>query len=705
LLEFTTVLWYQRAFMRRDCLSSWLPAFLVVLLPLLQQPATAADGLPLLTNAARIKSLPSEHAILAYPVILEGIIISVPGPDAAIVKDASASIWVNIPSNVRRNLKRGDRVRIEGVSEAGGYARTARARKITPLGQAELPAPTPVTYSQISAGNWDCEWVQVRGVVRAVILPDKNRSQRGQLYLSTEGRKLLIDVPPTLRGYENLVDAEVTIKGMVLYLFNPRRQFYNIRINIPDHEPIKIEQPAPEDPFAAPVRQIRSLLLATSESASGHRVRVRAVVTHHQPGTSIYVRDETQPIQVLARDQEPLEAGDVVDILGFPARGEYGPVLEDAVYRKLEKDTPPKPVLISALAPFEYDSQLVMLHGELVDKTILPDSATLTLKGENRVFNAVLKTAAGQPKGVDMPVGSRLQIVGICKVVMGDTTAFPYRGSPEGFSILLRSARDIQLVSPPFWLKRADVAWGLGAIALVLVAILAVLVTRSRARLAERAVERQRAEAEFSAVLNERNRMAREIHDTLAQGLTAISAQLEVLRHELPPERSEAKARLDTARSLVRMSLEEARRSIWNMRAQILDQSDLPTALRQIVEQLTANTPIHARVSVTGTPRPLSPLLENDLLRIGQETATNAVRHAQPKIVHLELVYDADRVSLRVRDDGCGFDAQTARPSQHGGFGLAGIRERVARAAGSVSVNTAPGQGTEINVVLPAPAG
>jgi signal transduction histidine kinase len=690
--------------MRRDCLSCWLPACVVVLFLQLPQPAMAAEGLPLLTNVARIKSLPPEHSILAYPITIEGIVLAVPGSDAAIVKDASASIWVNIPSNVRRNVKRGDRVRIEGVSEAGGYSRTMRARKITPLGHEALPAPTPVTYSQISAGNWDCEWVQVRGVVRAAILPEIGRSQRGQLYLATEGRKLLIDVPPGVRGYDKLVDAEVTIQGMVLYLFNPRRQFYNVRINIPDSEAIKIEQPAPEDPFAAPVRQIRSLLLATSEGAYGHRVRVRAVVTHHQPGTSIYVRDETQPIQVLARDQAPLEAGDMVDILGFPARGEYGPVLEDAVYRKLEKDTPPKPVAISAQAPFEYDSQLVMLHGELVDKTILPESAILTLKGENRVFNAVLKTV-GPPKGVDMPVGSRLAVVGICKVVMGDATAFPYRGSPEGFSVLLRTARDIQLVSPPFWLKRADVAWGLGAIALVLVAILAVLVTRSRARLAERAVERRRAEAEFSAVLNERNRMAREIHDTLAQGLTAISAQLEVLRHELPPERIEAKARLETARALVRTSLEEARRSIWNMRAQILDQSDLPMALRQIVGQLTANTPIHARVSVTGTPRPLSPSLENDLLRIGQETATNAVRHAQPKTVHLELVYEADRVSLRVRDDGRGFDEQNARPSQHGGFGLAGIRERVAQAAGSVSVSTTPGQGTEINVVLPAPAG
>lgn len=210
-----------------------------------------------------------------------------------------------------------------------------------------------------------------------------------------------------------------------------------------------------------------------------------------------------------------------------------------------------------------------------------------------------------------------------------------------------------------------------------------------------------RMKAQFDAVLAERTRIAREIHDNLAQELLGVSVQLEVVARTMPPNADVSKTHLDRARLLVRHGIAEARRYVWDLRSQALDNADLPTALSETARRLTANhsKPIETQVEVSGTFRPLPRPIEENLLRIAQEAINNAISHADPQKVFVDLKFDSSSVQLRVKDDGRGFDQATVKTNGH--FGLVGMRERVQRIGGELNIVSSPGNGTEIVVDVP----
>jgi signal transduction histidine kinase len=204
--------------------------------------------------------------------------------------------------------------------------------------------------------------------------------------------------------------------------------------------------------------------------------------------------------------------------------------------------------------------------------------------------------------------------------------------------------------------------------------------------------------AEFSAVLAERTRLAREIHDTLAQGFVGIALQLEAASGELMQSPESAQQRLKMAHKMVRSSLVEARRSVWDLRAQALERGNLVSALSQIAQQSTAGTSVQAEVKLQGKPRRLPDRVESNLLRIGQEALSNALTHARPTRVVIELSFDRSLIRLCVTDDGCGFESQTPFSASSGHFGLIGIQERVDQIGGQLDMRSSPGNGTKVDV-------
>ncbi len=201
-----------------------------------------------------------------------------------------------------------------------------------------------------------------------------------------------------------------------------------------------------------------------------------------------------------------------------------------------------------------------------------------------------------------------------------------------------------------------------------------------------------------AAVVAERNRLARDIHDTLAQGFTGVIVQLEAAEDArlrgLGPESDE---HLRRARVLARESLQEARRSVRALRPQALDGSTLCDAVESLVERITNGTGTHAEFLLIGEPRRLPPEWEENLYRICQELLTNVVRHASACNVVARVIFEPNEVRLDVRDDGIGFD-RARRPDGHG---LAGVEERVGEMGGQLAVRTAAGVGTTIMVHLP----
>ena len=201
-----------------------------------------------------------------------------------------------------------------------------------------------------------------------------------------------------------------------------------------------------------------------------------------------------------------------------------------------------------------------------------------------------------------------------------------------------------------------------------------------------------------SAILEERNRMARDIHDTLAQGFTGVIVQLEAADDAIGcSRRKEANEHLQRAAELARRSLSEARRSVHALRPEALQAGNFWDALHGIVKNTTAGTALHTKFELRGRLRDLPPIWQENLLHIGQEALTNALKYAHPRNFETRLTFSTKQLRLELRDDGDGFEIN----DRHDGFGLAGMRERVEQMGGNLKIASARGKGTKVVVTLP----
>ncbi|MBX6360311.1 sensor histidine kinase [Pseudacidobacterium ailaaui] len=208
-------------------------------------------------------------------------------------------------------------------------------------------------------------------------------------------------------------------------------------------------------------------------------------------------------------------------------------------------------------------------------------------------------------------------------------------------------------------------------------------------------------ESSFRAVLAERNRIAREIHDTLAQGFVAVSVQLEVVARLLNTSVDAAREHLEQARALTRDCIQEARSSIWNLRSQGASQDDLAASITNIAERMTANASVKTRILVHGTRRPVAPPIAAELTRIAQEAITNALRHAHAECIEIALLFEERSLCVSIKDNGRGFENHPERFRDNGHFGLTGMQERAAQLKGKFAVISTKGEGTEVRIEVP----
>lgn len=230
-------------------------------------------------------------------------------------------------------------------------------------------------------------------------------------------------------------------------------------------------------------------------------------------------------------------------------------------------------------------------------------------------------------------------------------------------------------------------------------------VSRERQRVIDelKATQGRLAATERQAgVLEERARLAREIHDTLAQGLVSIVMHLEAAEQTMPPDASAVAQHLDQARRAARDNLAEARRFVWALQPQALEREALPGAITRAAEHWMEENHVPVAVSVTGRVYPLAPEFEVTLLRAAQEALVNVSKHASARHVNLTLSYMNDQVVMDVNDDGSGFDpAQIGAGDQTSSFGLTAMRQRVERLGGHLTVESAAGEGTTLVVEIP----
>jgi signal transduction histidine kinase len=206
------------------------------------------------------------------------------------------------------------------------------------------------------------------------------------------------------------------------------------------------------------------------------------------------------------------------------------------------------------------------------------------------------------------------------------------------------------------------------------------------------------AQKREAAVIDERNRMAREIHDTLAQGFTGVIVQMEAAEEALNQRRAEKVPQfLRNAADLARESLHEARRSVKALRPEILEKKNLGQTLKDVIERMTHGIPLRSEFNFQGEQRELPSEWENNLLRIGTEVLTNTLRHSKASEFHGSLVFDRDEILLNFWDNGIGFKAD----AKNEGYGLKGMLERADSIGAILSIKSSVGEGTRVEIVLP----
>jgi signal transduction histidine kinase len=267
--------------------------------------------------------------------------------------------------------------------------------------------------------------------------------------------------------------------------------------------------------------------------------------------------------------------------------------------------------------------------------------------------------------------------------------------------VLIHSPLDIAVLAQPPWWTFKTLFTALGVMTLILLgAMLWVWTLRQRVETQTKII---REKVQREATLEERTRIARELHDTLEQALAGISLQLKGLTATWTSAPAEARQIINMTRSMVRHGQAEARRTVFNLRQLAFEGADLPTAFSKMASQTGDGSQPSVEVRIVGTPAALPTKLESHLLRIGQEATTNALKHAGASHIRLELRYDQNSVQLAVSDDGRGFDAQSAAPSDAGHFGLLGMRERAEKIGGRLKITSDARTGTVVEVLVPLP--
>jgi signal transduction histidine kinase len=511
----------------------------------------------LLTTVRQVRALKPDEAAVAWPVRIRCVVTCYYRDWATLfVQDATAGIYVNLDGHTL-DLELGQWIELEGVTAPGDFAPIIAQPRFRDLGRAPLPPAAMYPLKAVDSGIMDSQWLQMSGTVHSVELQD------GHLTLNVvdDGAEfeVLIGHPPSQPVPDFLVDAKVRLNGVCATIFNQKRQLVGVRLFVPNLDFVTPEQSPPMDPFSRPVHAIGSLLQFASAEEAQHRLRVQGTVTLNRPKEFFYIQDETGGLLVKTVEEAAVKVGDRLDVVGFAQTGNYTPVMTRANFRKLPAGNPPAAVSVTAeralSADFDkdiFDAKLVRIEGRLLDLTVISSEKILTLQQGGMVFKASLSVDATGRPGPALPIGSSLELTGVCSVQV-DSSRFP-----KSFQIYLRSPGDLTVLQTPSWWNARHTLWVLAALAIVLFGSLAwVGSLRNQVR--------QRT-GQLHAEIEEHKRTE-----------VALEEKTGLLRREVE-QRQRAQAELEGERVILKKEIEERKRAELEVEK---SHKDLVSASRQ----------------------------------------------------------------------------------------------------------------------------
>jgi len=455
-----------------------------------------------LHTVQEVRTLTPSDAARGYPVHLERAQItwvqSCPG--TVFLLDATGGIRAETGAEECAGLCPGDLVTLDGNTGAASPAPVIAHARIGPRGHTSLPQAPLQSYDRLSSGSYDAQWVAVEGVVEAAV-PAPGQTQHIVLTFAVGQDQVQVTTAAAGdNGLLSLVDARVRLRAVLDNHFNARNLLVGSNLFMPDLSYLQVLDPPAPNPFALPLFDVPNIGLP-GQGGNGHRVHTRGVVTYTWGSENFAIMGAGRGIFVTSQEPASLKIGDVVEVIGFPAAGEYTVYLDHGTVRRMGRAAVPEPVHVTASQTLsgEWDAQPIATEGVLVDRSPGPRGIeTLLLNDKGTSFLVVMPHDDPGQIGALEP-GSRVRVSGIC-VVHTDNNH-----NPRELNVLLRSAADVKLLkSPPWWTLRhallvAGILAGLVLIVIVWNALLSRQVhtqTRQiRAQLDQARKLREQAEA------------------------------------------------------------------------------------------------------------------------------------------------------------------------------------------------------------------
>ena len=632
------------------------------------------------------------------PVVLEGMVYSA-STYGFMFRDETGAIHVKNPQRIR--CDQGDIIRMTGFAD---HMRQSlpwfNINRLEIIGH-DVPPKTIVTEpAAIIRGDHDFKEVTFEGVVSDTF-PDELGPGYSWILVEARGSRVAVavkDSDRTMEKLRKLVDARVSITGVASpdIVF---RRFLRPFICLSSPEAITVITPPPADPFSGEPffntaqDQIRPL------PHFAHRRCVTGEVLATWHGKYAFLRTAPKRrIRIrLASGSTPPAVGARITAAGFVRSNTFFAWLDNAIFRyetdpgELEPDeapwdiTPPR-LLVNETGNLwinpTLNGRIVRIRGKVRNvSSVGTDAERFDIECGEEIVPIEIGSS-GSPA-----IGSTVEITGVCAMETEIEDAQASFCRIRGFSVIPRSHDDIRVLAAPPWWTPAKLSALVGALLIILVG----LVWRNRQK------ERQ-TQRESQLRIDERTKLAVELHDSLAQNLTGISLQLDAAEMAEKEDRRAALTYLSNAREALRSCREGLRYCLSDLRSRSFEDTDMTEAVTETVRPHIGKTRLFVRFNV---PRSrLSDSSAHAVLCIVRELAVNAVRHGHATEIHVAGEFRDGQIRFSVRDNGCGFDPDSRPGSAQGHFGLLGINERIGAFKGTLKIDSAIGKGTKATVIL-----
>lgn len=687
-------------------------------------------------HAEPLTSLPDLRAISAANVpdtavdVTAQVVWKHPRADHLfIISDGARGVYVRCRKDLPPAVAIGDIVHITGALQAGDFSPSISAERVEIRGNLPLPTGRPFYPHELYAGSIDCDWVSFAGQVIAVQLI-KTGKTRIMLELAFGGTSAYVQIPYTDYNLTQLGDImfrRVRFSAVAGTIFNEQRQLTERLFYANSIDSFALTEPEPST-STPPLLAIHELLRFDS-GYQKRSVRTRGQVISVGE-RELFLRGPQSCLKVSLWQPDPdIKPGDTVEMEGLVWPQPISPSFLARHIQVLSSQPEPNPVTLELESSIpshlnfeliEVDAQLLGMAKPLVSRAQTDDRRTLLCRSGAQTFEAVLPTGSILPAGVEPGAWLRLRGIAHLHRNQSNWTAL----YAHALWIQLEPIDGVKVLRTAPWWTVARVSWLTGG---VLAVALLFLIWNL---LLKKTVEHQTViigeQVKQAGIWEERQRIARELHDSVGQGLGGMMLQVRfckrlaeqsytrmtaalskealnqdeiaALQTSVDSDAEQGRQGMAQLQGMLKFCSEETRGSIQDLRGGILEQTDFVNALRSVLPPLVESCNAELKLEVSGAPKRFDLFVERHLMMVVKEAVSNAAQHAESSEISVQLSYMDNGLQVVIQDNGRGFDRDAVAKPGH--FGQQGMQERMKRINGTIQIQSACGEGCRVELMI-----